>query len=241
MASLLLRSIGARAAALAALLPVATGPALAMSQRDVEIVCPLDGTVFRSMMANSGLQTGIGLDFKPLGMTPAPWPLARCPGNGFVIYKSEFSAYELSRLRVIVRGETYQSMLGQDRPHFLAAHLMAAMHEPPSRIAVMLLQATWEARGPEQYRTYALAALAAHEKLLHTHHGRPRGRLMASLVAGELERRLGRFEQARRRFLAIPFRDRIGEPYVRIIRRQLELIEQGRMDDDSLPPLRIVP
>jgi len=238
MASPLLCRYLARAAALAlaALLAAATGPARATTFRDVEIVCPLDGTVFRATMLNSGLQTGIGLDFKPLGMTPAPWPLAQCPGNGFVIYKSEFSAYELSRLRVIVRGETYQSMLGQDSPHFLAAHLMAAMHEPPSRIAVMLLRATWEARGREQYRTYALAALAAYEKLLHTHHGRPHQRLFSSLVAGELERRLGLFEQARHRFLAIPFQGRLGEPYDRIIQLQLELIERGRSGPESLPP-----
>lgn len=99
-----------------------------------------------------------------------------------------------------------------------------------NEIAFTLLQATWEAKPGEQYRQYALEALDIYKSMLQSRYPDGPRRVAApktsravnrwaapgvqrietpdentlwlryQLVAGELERRLGRFEEAKARF-----------------------------------------
>jgi hypothetical protein len=193
---------------------------------EVEVVCPLDGKTFKTVMAASGTQFGSYLDLKPFGPTPAPWPMAKCPGSGLVIYKNNFSNDEVSKLRQLVLSPQYQAVVNVHTNYFLAARLMAEMGEPPATVASTLLQATWEARSPAEYRSYATAALASYEQVLLTQPQGESQRLIATLVAGELERRLGLFEQSKIRFLGISSRDALPPPMNRIVKLQLALLEK---------------
>lgn len=208
----------------------------AMTVGEIDVVCPIDGKRFKTITAFSGSQFGMQLDLKPVGPTPAPWPLAKCPGNGFVVYKKTFSAEELARLRPYVRSEAYRALVPGHTNYFLAAKLQQALNEPPARVAITLLQATSEARDDDQYRAYATEALAAYEQVLQAPPKDEVDRLTAVLVAGELERRLGRFDLARSRFLAIPNRDSLAEPMDRIVALQLSLIEKGNSEPAEIPP-----
>lgn len=208
----------------------------AMTVGEIDVVCPIDGKRFKTITAYSGSQFGMYLDLKPVGPTPAPWPLAKCPGNGFVIYKKTFTAEELARLRPYVRSEAYRALVPGHTNYFLAAKLQQALSEPPAKVAITLLQATWEARDDDQYRAYASEALAAYEQVLAAPPKDEAARLTAMLVAGELERRLGLFDQARSRFLAIPNRESLAEPMDRVVALQLSLIEKGNSEPAEIPP-----
>lgn len=210
-------------------------PVHAMTMGEREFVCPIDGKKFMALTAFSGTQFGMGLDLKPLGPTPAPWPLPKCPGNGFVLYKKEFSTEELDRLKSYVKGGDYQSMAKIHTNYFLAAKLKAAMGEPVSSVAITLLRATWEARSLEEYQTYASAALATYEQILSAIPQDLDEKLTATLVAGELERRLGLFEKSRTRFLGIPNRTALRSPMNEIVQLQLVLIEKMNSEPAEVP------
>jgi hypothetical protein len=90
-------------------------------------------------------------------------------------------------------------MRGTESDHFLAAQLRRHLGEPDEAVAMSLLRATWEAGRPARYRRYALAALAAFDRALAGDRAWSESRLTWLLLAGELERRLGRFAAARRR------------------------------------------
>ena len=125
-----------------AALTTATVPARATRLGEIEILCPIDGKRFKALTAFSGFQFGAGLDLMPLGPTPAPWPLAKCPGNGFVIYKEKFSPKETDRLKTIVRSAEYRALTKVHTTYFLAAQLQSTMGEPAYIIANTLLRAT---------------------------------------------------------------------------------------------------
>ncbi len=225
------------ALAAALLASVAALPtARSMVIRETEFTCPIDGKKFKSMAAYSGTSFGVHLDLKPVGPIPAPWPLPKCPDNGFVLYKTEFTESELNRLRVFVGSDKYQSLAKSNTNYFLAAKLREFMGEPPSLVASSLLQATWEARNEAEYRTYATAALAAYEQVLSRGARDDKLALNAVLLAGELERRLGLFDRARQRFEGIPNRDSLEEPMNRIVKLQLALIAQKNKKTMELPP-----
>src|SRR5690606_5477690 len=84
------------------LLFLLTGMAHAMTVMDVDFTCPVGGEEFSTRMAGSGTAFGRNLDRRPFGPTPSPWPLAKCPGNGFVLYQREFSDAEIRKLTPLV-------------------------------------------------------------------------------------------------------------------------------------------
>jgi hypothetical protein len=206
-----------------------------MTMGEVDYVCPIDGQKFKALTAFSGTQFGMGLDLKPRGPTPAPWPLPKCPGNGFVMYKKIFSTDELDRLKSYVQSAVYQSLAKGNTNYFLAAKLKAAMGESALSVASTLLRATWEARSREEYQTYARATIDAYDRVLSEKHSDEDQKLTATLVAGELERRLGLFEKARTRFLGIPNRTALRSPMNEIVELQLVLIEQTNSEAAEVP------
>ena len=203
--------------------PLAAG---ALTFRTAKVTCPLDGTVFEFQEARSGTQYGMYLDLQPFGPLAAPWPLARCPSNGFVLYKQHFTDEEIARLKPYVESPAYQALHPSHTNYYLAAKLQAFMGEAPDRIARTLLQATWEAQAAALYATYAAEALAAHRQLLEQAALEQRVWLTLQLIAGELERRLGQFEAARARFA--PLSDHAafkGGVYRAVLELQLKLID----------------
>ncbi|MFP5391179.1 MAG: hypothetical protein ACLGI6_06485 [Gammaproteobacteria bacterium] len=166
------------------------------------------------MQAMSGTQFGIFLDLKPYGPIAAPWPLAKCPANGFVLYKPKFSKAELAKLKPYVASAEYRTLGANHTDYYLAARLARVAGEPAVTIAQLLLRATWEA-GPQEdeqgkvkvdtqrYAQYAGEALDAFKAVLAQPADVPEQWQTDQLVALELERRLGRFEEAQARLDAL--------------------------------------
>ena len=145
----------------------AAGMVSAATYTKKEFICPLDGSVFEATMAVSGTSFEQQLDLKPFGPMPAPWPLARCPSNGFVIYKEEFSADEIDRLKRYVLSPAYQALREDNSDYYLAAQLLQFMDADADEVAWSLLQATWEVEADAtRYRRYAQEALAKFSELL---------------------------------------------------------------------------
>lgn len=209
-------------------------PCWGLTYGDVELKCPLDGTVFRMRAAMSGTQFGIYLDLKPSGPTAAPAPLARCPSNGFVIYKSRFTDKELEKLRSFVASSAFQQLRLEKSAYYVAAKLQQHMGESPERVAWTLLQATWEAG--EDYPRIASEALGAYARVLSRVKLDPEDRLTAQLVSGELERRLQRFDAAKSRFAAIRGDPGFNDAYAAaIIELELKLIEARDSAEHAVP------
>ena len=87
-----------------------SAPAAAMTFMEVDYVCPVGGERFRAQTMGSGTVFRHFLDGQAEGAIMSPWPLVRCPGNGFVMYRDDFSAAEIATLTPFVEGEEYQRL-----------------------------------------------------------------------------------------------------------------------------------
>lgn len=207
--------------------------AQALTFMKVDLVCPLDGEKFQATLAGSGTSFGQYLDLKPYGPTAAPWPLAKCPASGFVMYKDKFTEEELARLREYVASAEYRAMKDVHSNYYLATKLRAHLGEQKPKLAYFLLQASWEARG--HYERYASEALEAYQELAGAD-GEPKQKLSAELIAGELERRLGRFDAAKARFARVAQLDEAKSGVVReIVELQLRLVEAKDASPKMIP------
>lgn len=201
---------------------------------EADLVCPIGGEKFKTVLAGSGTSFGKFLDLKPYGPIAAPWPLAKCPSNGFVMFRNEFSNTELTRLETFVASAQYQEMKSTHTNYYLAAILERRIDTPLSRLAYTLLQATWEARG-DLYSAYATEALEAFETLLKTETDDSKNWINYQLVAGELERRLERFEAAANRFSTLKESPNL-EPFAKgIVEFQLKLISEHNSAPQRIP------
>jgi hypothetical protein len=200
-----------------------------------DATCPLDGTTFRAFVAESGSRFGGHLDMKPYGPIAAPLPLPRCPTDGLVLYKAEFSAGEITKLKPFVASPEYQVLLIGHKDYYLATRLMRHLGDSEEQIAWTLLRATWQTyANPILYQRYALEALEAFERLLAGPFVDPKLRAIFWLIIGELERRAGRFESAHRRFTAVQNSPEYTE-YRKIIDFQLKLIGEKDRSSHLIP------
>lgn len=236
---------------LAAAAPAAIALSLGPEQK---IVCPLDGTSFHGRGGGPGsyrepwrnflgTYRGYGktLDLMPTGATLAPWPLATCRSNRFVIYKQKFTADEIARLRPYVVSAEYQALAAEHTRYYLAALLQERLGATRAQLRYVLLMATWEARSGTFYRTYAQKALDAFQAAQVNRTQDAEGWLLDQFIAGELERRLDRYEQVSSRFRGLDNLtdvDKFG--YRETLRLQLHLANARESRQCSLiepPPL----
>lgn len=214
------------------LLSIATQASMPPHRED--FVCPIGGEQFRALAETSGTSYGTFLDMKPYGPIAAPWPLVKCPSNGFVIFQREFTDAERSRLETYVASADYQQHRRNHTNYYLAALLQRQIQAPLSQIAPTLLRATWEARD-WQYTDYAKETLDAYVSLLQTEPSESKRRVTYQLIAGELERRLGKFEAASKRFLALQTDTNLNKTEKRVIEYQLQLISEGNTTTQPIP------
>lgn len=201
---------------------------------EVNLVCPIGGEKFKTWLSASGTSFGKFLDLKPYGSIAAPWPIAKCPSNGFVMFQDKFSDTELSRLETFVASAQYQAMKNMHTNYYLAAALQRQIDTPLSQVAFTLLQATWEASG-SLYSTYATEALEAYVALLQAESSDSESWLTHQLIAGELERRLEKFEAAAHRFTALKENPNF-EPLVKnVVDFQLQLISKQNSTPQRIP------
>lgn len=221
---------------LAVLLAGWAAPAAAMTFMTTEHVCPIGGERFSAQEMGSGTAFGHFLDGRLHGAIQSPWPLVSCPGNGFVIYKNDYSAEEIKRLTAVVDSDEYQRMRGTETSYWLLARLFEAVDAPLKDRAGVLQSATWQA-SPEQYPRYVQAASAAIAPQCPDARAvadQDESWLYCQMLLGEWERRLSRFDSARARFERLqPLperlvlgqdRERARRQYVAEIAQQLQLI-----------------
>jgi len=177
------------------LLVAAAGLAAAAKFVDREMPCPVCGNVFYARLDLSGAGSEMRLDLKPVGDVAWPWLLPDCPKCGFVVYRLPVPAAELARCRVITASEEYKKARARSS-YYRVGLLYLRLGLPVYSVANSFLKASWQeesdpARLKEdlelslKYFTDCAATCAAEEKE------------NSQLLAGELLRRLGRFEEAR--------------------------------------------
>ncbi|MEO3714978.1 hypothetical protein [Roseateles flavus] len=208
--------------------------ASAMTTADNAFICPIGGEQFQQTMSSSGTVRGTYLDLRPYGAIEAPWPLPQCPGNGFVMFKRNFSLQELDKLAVAIESNDYVRSRQTETPYFLVAHLLAAIGADHRQQAYALLKASWQGNDEQapRYRALVIEHLDQHKEPP----SKPELAVVDQLVAGEMERRLGRFDAARRRFEAVKRSAAPrSEQLDRIIALQVQLIEAKDTQDHKAP------
>jgi hypothetical protein len=218
--------------ALAGALLAAVGGAAFAQGAPRQAVCPIDGKTFTYMALDTKPSGRLYLDMKRADSF-FPWPHAKCPGNGFVIYKSTLTSAEIEKLRPFVLSDEYRALSEAHSTRYLEAVLRKRLGEPPYDVAWALVQATWEAApDPERYRQYAEEALATYDAIPLESLTNIRFRNLKRMMSGELARRLGKFDSARERFLEMRDNAELSSPsYQRIVEYQLRLIRAS----DSRP------
>ena len=200
--------------------------AIASTFAEVVVKCPFDGKEFKTVESMSGTRFGTYLDLKPYGPIAAPWPLAKCPSNGFVIFKNEFSKVEIAQLRDYVEGPIYQTLQRSETNYYLAAQLKGYLQHPQTEVAYTLLMATWEAKVGQQYQRYASEALEAYKRALEKPYKDQDLWVSDQFIAAELERRLGQYEAAKTRLDSLSGRPEVKSgPFHDVLELQLQLVK----------------
>jgi hypothetical protein len=206
----------------------------ALTGASEEVTCPIGGEKLQRTYINSYTSSDQELDSREFF---DPRPVPQCPSDGFVMYQAEFSEAEVAILQHYVRSKEFQSLRGKHVPYYLAARLKAQLGRED--ISYLLLQASWQATNPKQYRAYAIEALDAYERQLRGHYESAERRMFDRLIAGELERRLGRFNEAKERFVAIAGEESLatyqGGRFASIVCVQLALIEVKSSEPHRIP------
>jgi hypothetical protein len=200
----------------------------AMTFGEAEFTCPIDGQRFVDEVPMSGSQFGEYLDRRPAGALSSPWLLGKCKTHRFPMFKTEFTPAEKEILRSYVTSAEYRELSEKESDYYLVAKLKQRLGASPEQVATTLLQASWEVDATPRYERYAKETLAALEALI----AKPpseftRDSIVSySQIAGELERRLGRFDAARKRFEALSKDAAVqGKPLEALVRQELALIE----------------
>jgi hypothetical protein len=181
----------------------------ALTMYDIEVVCPIDGNTFLAKAIGIYRQTGMRLDSKPLGSLMAPTPYPVCPGNGFVVYKNDFSDEELATLRSMVLAEDYQRARKDHTDRYMVAFMRERMGANGHELGFLYLEASWEAESENsrlvnQYRSLSLEKFDA---FLAEDNSRSDQWWAAAAAAAELERMLGNFDAVEKRLSALPVAD----------------------------------
>src|SRR5262245_41634720 len=202
-------SFGAIAAVTGLTFPGAVQMAGALTLYEMELTCPIDGQKFRTSMVASYTSRGVRLDLKPVGTDVAPYPYPVCPGNGFVIFQSEFSDAELAAIRSIVVSDEFKAYRREHTDRAVVAYVKQRLGADDFDVAFSYLQASWEAERDrpqlvDRYRALALEKFDA---------AREHGRLdeddwwTAAVMGAELTRLAGDFAAAEARLRDLPRRE----------------------------------
>lgn len=210
---------------LAAALLLVAGTAAALTYQQVTVTCPLDGTVIEYGAMGSGTSFGQRLDLMPIGpIDPTP-PLPTCPKDGFIVFDEQLSEADRAKVKALVATPEYAKLAKQGPPYAVLATIFEALDKPAEASAFAWLRASWQVESDAAANRRFLAnALRGYEAALKGELPLER-RFQLGLIAGELERRLGRFEAAAARFAALealPFANVDG--FDRVIERQKVLI-----------------
>ena len=187
-------------------LATTAGSAQALTFVDQDFICPVGGEKFKAKVVGSQTSFGQRLDLRPLGALVAPNPLPVCP-NGFVMFKERFSLDEIVKLSSVFLTPEYQAARKAHTSYYLAAYLMERNGADAYALGLVYLRAMWQVESdptperPIEYRSLALAKL---EAFLSDNKERDSRWWTAAILASELERQAGRFDESVKRLDALP-------------------------------------
>ena len=209
--------------------------ACAVNSLEQEFTCPIDGNVWKQRVETSGSPRGLRLDLRQLGDVTDPPTMPQCPKCRFPLFSERLveqadepeKARAFAHLRAFVRGADFQMLAPKFPSYFSLALVQEFLHAPHRHIALSYQRASWQAedreamcgRLLEKARGHFLAALAE-MKPDDARFGE------VALLCGETERRLGKWDDAEKRFRDLQNDGEFKDPRkMRIVAMQLKLIE----------------
>ncbi len=208
----------------------------AVNTLEQEFLCPVCGTHWTQRIESSGHAKGLRLDLRQLGDVVDPPTLPQCSKCRFPLFSDRLIAQAndpakqqaFKRLRTFVLGADFQMLASKNPPYFALAQVQQLLGAPHRVVALSYLRASWQVEDRE----------AASRRLLEKAHGhyvlalaesaagsRQQGDL--SLLCGEIERRLGKWDDAEKRFRDLEASGLLkGTPQAGIPALQLRLIAQ---------------
>jgi uncharacterized protein (DUF2225 family) len=202
-------------------------PASTHTEPESDITCPLCHTSFKAIIEYSSSRHGMRLDLKPIGPIPAPWAIPKCPKCGFIVYKQEWEEGEQLKVKQFVDSQEYKQLLADNSTYFILAKIYENVGMDTLEIAHTYLKASWQVEHDMvKCAKYLEESLKKFEAFLAANKGKNNEWIKSELVAGEIERRLGKFDAAANRFNRIAKLPEFMEirNIVEIIRYQLVLI-----------------
>jgi tetratricopeptide (TPR) repeat protein len=181
---------------LAALLLSASTAAFAGKLVEREFTCPVCANSFYAKLDVDSGQCDMRLDLKPVGECPAPWRLPDCPKCGFVIYAITIPKGELALNKRTVASPDYAGARERSSYYRLAL-LFAGQGRSPFAVGNAFLKASWQEEAePAKLKDDLERALKCFQAAAAGEKTPLEEKENSQLLAGELLRRLGRFDEA---------------------------------------------
>ena len=183
------------------LLLVASASASAHTAQEIAFTCPIGGEKFTQTMDTSGTRIGMMTDTRPVGPIATPFSLAQCPSNKFVMFKKEFSPDELAKFERVVNSAEYQQIAAQSPSYFAWGRMMelAGENQDAQQMMNIFLQASWQSESQESFSK----TLEYADKVLANKAISSKDAINTQFLRGEMLRKLGRFDEAKRVFTAL--------------------------------------
>ena len=218
------------------LLAIGAQIACAVNSLEQEFLCPICGMNWHQRIETSGRARGLRLDLRQVGDVVDPPSLPQCTKCRFPLFSDRLvtqandpsKANAFRQLRSFVRGADFQMLASKTPSYFALAQVQQLLNAPHRHIALSYLRAAWqvEEREPacrrllEKAREHYVAAIGDAG-------GDSRQRRELTLLCGEIERRLGKWEEAAKRFRELEASGILDDtPQVNIPALQLRLIAQ---------------
>ena len=210
--------------------------ALGYNSLEQGFTCPIDGHEWKQRVESSARPKALRLDLRQLGDVMDPPTLPQCPKCHFPYFSDRLAeqahepekAEAFERLRKFILGADFQMLSRKFPSYFCLAQVQEFLKAPHRNIALSYQRASWQVEGREalcgrmleKAREHFVAALAEMK---------PEDRRFGefSLLCGETERRLGKWDEAEKRFRDL--QEGEGAKYPRklpIFAMQLKLIEK---------------
>ena len=183
------------------LLLVASASASAHTAQEMAFTCPIGGEKFTQTMDTSGTRIDMMTDTRPVGPIATPFSLAQCPSNKFVMFKKEFSPDELAKFERVVNSAEYQQIAAQSPSYFAWGRMMelAGENQDAQQMMNIFLQASWQSESQESFSK----TLEYADKVLANKAISSKDAINTQFLRGEMLRKLGRFDEAKRVFTAL--------------------------------------
>jgi hypothetical protein len=187
----------------------------------IEVTCPIDNNKFTMQKIRDSQHFAVMLDGQDYGVLASPEPAAKCPNDGFIVYKNNFTAQELNILKNYITTDEYKNLLKNDTDYRIISKMQEKVSAPPQQILSSIRRATWEAYNKlngEKYLEYANTAIEFIDKLKVPSEE-------DIFFKGELFRRSGKFDEASKIFNDL--KKRAAGSMLKKVNQQLHLIEAG--------------